>query len=370
MAKTNFTEEDWARLERDWNAWWAHDLRRPMVMGACTAPTSRTRPDWWGGLGQIPHEVSAEAIADEVWDDLSRTSQAGDAWPRFWINYGPGVAAAFLGGNLDMPKGGSTVWFYPGIWQGKELHEIRPEYDADNFWWRRVQSVTAACLERFAGRAQVGFTDLGGNLDIAASLRETQELLMDCLDDPAGVDALSRRITPAWLRFYREQYELIAKAGRGTSAWAPLWSPGRTYMLQSDFSYMISPDLFARWVVPDLAACSAELDHAFYHLDGKGELPHVDHLLTVPNLKGVQWIPGDGQAEPGSPEWWPLLKRLRDAGKLVQIFGTGEVILRMAREVPLTGFAIELWDKENVPELVAAIQRANAELTRRTVVSL
>ena len=28
----DFTEEDWARLERNWTAWWAGELERPMVM--------------------------------------------------------------------------------------------------------------------------------------------------------------------------------------------------------------------------------------------------------------------------------------------------------------------------------------------------
>jgi hypothetical protein len=25
-----FTEEDWERIERDWNAWWAGELDRPL----------------------------------------------------------------------------------------------------------------------------------------------------------------------------------------------------------------------------------------------------------------------------------------------------------------------------------------------------
>ena len=41
---------------------------------------------------------------------------------------------------------------------------------------------------------------------------------------------------------------------RGTDTWAPIWAPDRTYMLQSDFAYMISPSMFERFVVPDLVA--------------------------------------------------------------------------------------------------------------------
>jgi len=367
---TPFTEADWARLERDWTAWWNHDLDRPLLVSINTRPTDRVRPSWWGGLGQMPLTVPAEEIAAELWDDISRTTHHGDSWPRAWMNYGPGIGAAFLGGELEAAP--DTVWFRPGIWAGKPLNEIRPSYDPDQVWWQRIQEVTTACLAQFAGRAQVGFTDIGGNLDLAASLRDTMTLLEDCIDDPEAVDELCQHLTQLWLRFYKEQYALIGAAGRGTSAWAPLWSPGRTYMLQSDFSYMIGPDQFARWVVPDLAACCAELDHGFYHLDGKGQIPHLDHLLAVPGLKGVQWIPGAGQPEAADPVWWPLLKRIRDAGKLVQIYSPGDLVLSMARAVPLTGFVIDLRteDGKNHAELVGAIQRENAALRAKTTVTV
>jgi 5-methyltetrahydrofolate--homocysteine methyltransferase len=207
---------------------------------------------------------------------------------------------------------------------------------------------------------------------MAASLRDTMTLLEDGMDDPDAVDELCRRLTPLWLRYYRELSALVEPAGRGTSSWAPLWSPGRTCILECDFSYMIGPGSFARWVAPFVTACCAELDHGFYHLDGKGQIPHLDHLLAIPGLKGVQWIPGAGQPEAADPVWWPLLKRIRDAGKLVQIYSPGDLVLRLAREVPLTGFAIETWarDRKDQPGLIEAIQRENAALRTSVTVAL
>ncbi|MFA7344369.1 MAG: hypothetical protein WC003_08705 [Terrimicrobiaceae bacterium] len=363
-----FSDEDWSRLERDWTAWWNHELDRPMLVAAGTVLAGRPAPAWWKGCGEtgkLAHDIPAEAVAEEIWNDIRRIPLAGDAWPRFWINFGPGIAAAFVGGDAHPTK--DSMWFYPGIWKDKPLREIRPAYDADNRWWRRVRDLTRACAAVFDGCAQVGFTDIGGGLDIAASLRETQPLLLDCMDDPDGVGELCRLITPLWLRYYEELAAEIVPAGRGTSAWTPLWSPGRTCTMQCDFSYMIGPDQFAEWVVPDLAACCARLDHGFYHLDGKGQIPHLDHLLDIPGLKGVQWIPGDGQPHAADPAWWPLLKRIRDAGKLVQIYSPADAVLRMAREVPLTGITIETWtpDRRNQAELVEAIQRENAAVRSR-----
>lgn len=352
-SKVMFEEEDWESLGRDWTAWWNHDLGRPMVMGNTRIRTSRPRPAWWNDVGRIQHNIPAEDVAEEMLDDVRRTIHHGDAWPREWMNFGPGIAAAFLGG--DAHPSPETMWFTPGKWKGVQLRGIRPEYDEDNPWWRRVQDLTQACVAAFGRSAVVGITDIGGNLDIAASLRDTEPLLMDCLDDPEGVDMLCRRITPLWLRYYDEQCSITEAAGRGTCCWASLWSPGRTYMLQSDFSYMISPALFERWVAPDITECCRHMDHGFYHLDGKGELPHLDVLLSIPELRGIQWIPGDGQPESGDPAWWPVLRRIRAAGKLVQIYTSGKSALRMAQEIPLNGFAIDIGWGEDSGELVDAI---------------
>jgi 5-methyltetrahydrofolate--homocysteine methyltransferase len=368
ITGANFTDADWQRVEHDWTAWWAHELPRPLLV-AVSAPGG---VGWmWQPVAHRALTASAADLAEEKWRDLGRATWHGDAWPRYCVNFGAGAAAAFLGGRLEATPETDTVWFHPGIWEGKELRDIQPAYDADNAWWRRTREVTAACAARFGRGAQVGVADIGGTLDIAASLRGAQELLMDCVDDPDGVGELCRRLTALWPRYYRELRALTVSGGRGGGAWAPLWSPARLAMLQCDFSYMFSPAMFARWVAPDLAACCAELDHGFYHLDGVGQLPHLDHLLAVPRLRGVQWVPGDGQPDATAPEWWPLYQRLRAAGKLVQIFTRDHAaLLRMAREVPLTGFTIALLGSvAHADELIAAVLRENATLTKPATVS-
>src|SRR5690606_31773737 len=74
----------------------------------------------------------------------------------------------------------------------------------------------------------------------------------------------------------------------------------------------------------------------FYHLDGKGQIAHLDHLLSIERLHSIQWIPGDGQPSPD--RWLPLLKRIREGGKLCQVFVTPEGALRIARELGGKGF--------------------------------
>jgi 5-methyltetrahydrofolate--homocysteine methyltransferase len=238
------------------------------------------------------------------------------------------------------------------------LAETELTYSPDNLWWERVASVTRAAVDRWGDRVVIGHTDLGGNLDILASLRGAQELLLDLHDAPDEVDRLARQITPLWLRYYGEFHRLVAATNRGAACWSPLWAPGTCYMLQSDLSYMISPRMFERLVLPDLLACCDALEYPFYHLDGKGEIKHLDILLSIARLRGIQWIPGDGAPPP--EEWLPLLRRIRDGGKLCQLFVSPEGALKIARELGGKGFAFCLTGDDGflTPEQAAACVEA------------
>jgi 5-methyltetrahydrofolate--homocysteine methyltransferase len=239
-----------------------------------------------------------------------------------------------------------TVWFDPP--DNKDIQDIHPAYDANNIWWQRVLDLTRTAVRRFGKTVSISHTDLGGNLDIVASLRGTEQLLYDLYDAPDEVERVVNEVTQLWLRYYRELEPIIAQAGRGTTPWAPIWSAKRCYMLQCDFSYMISPAMFERFVMPDLAACCDYLDHGFYHLDGKGQIPHLDMLLSLKRLRGIQWIPGAGAPPPH--RWLPLLKRIKDAGKLCQIYLTPFGARRIVRALGGRGFVLNINQRMTAPE--------------------
>jgi len=144
------------------------------------------------------------------------------------------------------PGGGSTSGPVspPASWAPGSTEELELNYQPDNPWWQRVKEVTQAIVAHWEGHVAVGHTDLGGNLDILASFTGTEALLIDLIDKPNEVERLVRRITELWIRYYDELDAMIRPVCGGTSCWTPLWSPGKTYMLQSDFSYMISPRMF------------------------------------------------------------------------------------------------------------------------------
>ena len=100
-----------------------------------------------------------------------------------------------------------------------------------------------------------------------------------------------------------------------------IWFEGRGCDVQCDFSAMLSPDMFIEFVLPHLAAQCAHLDHSIYHLDGPGQLPHLDLLLDIPELDGIQWIPGAGNPTVGSPVWFPIYERIQARGKKLVLQG-------------------------------------------------
>jgi hypothetical protein len=60
------------------------------------------------------------------------------------------------------------------------------------------------------------------------------------------------------------------------------------------------------------------LHYGTYHLDGPGAIKHLDFLLSIPELRLIQWVPGAGAAP--FREWIPLLKRIVGAGKRTIVY--------------------------------------------------
>jgi 5-methyltetrahydrofolate--homocysteine methyltransferase len=359
MQPIAFTEQDWARVERDTLAWWNHELDRPLVHLSVQQPVDA--PYAHGYQSNYPLDMPAAEVVEQYAPFFAATRWYADSFPHWWVNFGPGIAAGFLGSEVNsVTEPGETVWFNPP--ERRPIADWDFQLDPNNPWWLRVQEITRAVIERYGRQVQVAHTDLGGNLDILASFTTTEQLLFDVIEQPEVVDRQVARITELWLRYYAALDQIIRPACRGTSAWSPLWSPGKTYMLQCDFSYMISPKMFERFVVPDLTACCDMLDHGFYHLDGKGEIPHLPHLLGIERLRGIQWIPGDGAPTPD--QWLPLLQQIRAGGKLCQVGVSPAGARRIVQNLGGKGFMLIIYGDpafQNPDEVAAFLKTLREE---------
>ena len=351
----HFSEGDWERIRRDWQLWWDHELDRPLVVierleGYDVAP--EMIPDVVKHASDLPAEMPAADVVDYYAELISRTRYYGDAFPRWYPDFGPGVLAAFLGAEPTPMD--HSVWYDP-IFEGS-ITDLELEIDPQNHLWQRICKLTGTAVDRWGRDAVVGYVDLGGNLDILASIYNSEDLLMALMQQPDEVERVTQRITELWLSCYGQLDALIAPVGAGSTAWAQMWAPESFYMLQSDFSIMISPQMFAQFVMPDLAACVNQIAYPFYHLDGPGALRHLDQLLSLEKLRGIQWIPGAGAPPP--EEWLPELKRIRDAGKLCQVYVTPEGARTIAGELGGKGFCFVIFEgvgHEDAIELISSL---------------
>ncbi|MBN1257894.1 MAG: hypothetical protein JXA52_09350 [Planctomycetes bacterium] len=327
----DFSQQRWEQLKEDYKLWWAGELKRPLIhVSNKDRDPGRPEPEIPSHWSQSFYDLSvtSEEIVDR-WDyDLSCRHYLGDSYPFVLPNFGPGVIAAFLGADLE--NGERTVWFHPK--EEKEAKDLSLlGYDPDNLWLNRVKDVSKAAIERWEGLVQVSYTDLGGNLDILSTFRPAEKMLLDLYDCPEEIKRMNWEAHEMWWKYYNEFTDILHPLNPGYTTWTRLFSEEPFYILQCDFCYMISPEMFEEFVKPELVASCQKLTNSFYHLDGPGALRHLDSLLEIEELGGIQWIPGAG-AKP-QKEWPEVYKKVRDAGKLIQLQGDLDTLDTVATAV-------------------------------------
>ena len=336
------TKPDWGMLEGAFSAWWNRKLDRPLV-GVYSPQDGRGTPDmphpFWSFVRRHP-DLDA-AIADwERW--ISQMCFHGALFPKIWINYGPGSLASYYTGYMRWDEASQTVWLEcPTDWDtiaGYSMEHPTPR-------WNTTVEATIRAAETAQGRWFVGTADIGGPLDVLASLRGAENLLTDLLDEPGLVRETSRRLCNEWFVAFDALCAAAAPHQRGTSAWMDIWCGGRWYPLQCDFAAMISPAMFEKFVAPETREMCRRLDRSIYHLDGPNQIGHLDILLDIPELDGIQWVPGSGVPSCEDPCWYPMYRKILERGKLLvlQCFTENRDIPAIFDKVPGGGVLVQTW---------------------------
>ena len=358
----DFSDAQWENVKTNYRRWWKGELGRPIlpcVFWGRDAGREMPKNPLLSFANCNDLRITPKQIVDRYDYELSGYEYVGDSFPLMQtMQFGPGIVAAFLG--ADLLNDSQTVWFRPK--EVKPLNEMHFEYDADNIWLDRIREIFIEGMKRWQGNVVIGFPDLGGIMDILASFRQSDNLLYDLYDEPEQVKRLVNEIADLWHRFYLELCELL-KGSQGYSDWSSIYYEKPSYMLQSDFSFMIGNDLFDEFVKPELEKTSARLSNAWYHLDGIGELKHLDSLLTVDTIKGIQWVPGEG--EPRTRDWSEVYAKISKAKRKIQAyydldFHLDEILQVIERPDDLVkmqfGYSI---DRKN--EIVARLRKYGAE---------
>jgi hypothetical protein len=337
-TRESMVKTDWEHLEQVYRSWWKADLERPLVVLECLKDdNSKGFGAVQNDLHQYPIDMHPQQIAQKIEDAFLEMEYLGDAFPRWMPNCGPGVLAEFLGSRAEYADG--STWFHPIPGAAISDHCI---FDTeDSVWENRIASITQAVIDRLQDSIVIGYPDIGGPVDILASLFGPSEVLMGMLENPEAIHRHLNVLQAAWIAYYNRFSKLLDSAKTIRSfrgSWLPMMAPGNTYPLQCDLSIMIGSDSFERYVYPDIVSCCESIPYSFYHLDGPGSVRHLDSLLAIENLKGIQWVPGAGAPE--AEQWLDVLRKIQAAGKLCQVYVSPEGAKRICDELGGKGFLL------------------------------
>jgi len=250
----------------------------------------------------------------------------------------------FLGCPVTLDE--LTAWARPIIEEGS-LEDYDPndiKIDPDNEWWVLSQKYHAFINELSKGKSMPWPPVLGGLGDMLGALRTTNKLLYDIIDTPEAVKQFEERLMTITLEVFEQFYNIHRDCCFGGSVnWLNMWAPGKTYMPQSDFSYMISTKMFEDLFIEQLIHELDYLDYSLYHLDGIGSFRHVDLLCSLGNLNGIQVLPGAGKPSP--LHYIDVLKKVQAAGKNLQIDIPPEDVAPALENLSSKGLFIRTWCK-------------------------
>ena len=329
----HFDSERWENIRRVYDLWWNRRLDRPIIKiiveDGFLPERIKPQTPLLSQENCADFNYSPDELVDRMDYELSQYEFLGDSFPMVnFDSFGPGILAGFCGAQLDNSSG--RVWFFPK--EQKEISKIHVKYDPENIWVRRIKSIYQAGHKRWKGQVLMGMPDLGGVLDVAAVFRGSENLLYDLYDEPEEVKRLCGEIEIAWMEAYKDLNSILQPVNPGYSDWLGIYSQQESYVIQSDFSYMISESMFEEFAFPALKRMCEELSHIVYHLDGIGEIKHLKHLLSIKKLNAIQWVPGAGQ--PSAGNWIPIYRRIQQAGKGIKVEGEFEDFENVYSEVP------------------------------------
>ena len=323
-------------------AWWHHEIIDRPVIGYSYRKLNFRKgasfDNWY--LAQHIDEIQTQHQIFEK--HAVNQYYGGEKFPHFWPNYGPGIVAAVLGVEPKFQNG--TVWFD----RPTEITEIvslleSSKINANNEWYSRLLKITEYFVTRSQGRYSVGVSDIGGVMDILSSFLTPKNLIINMRRNPGIIDTCRAIILEKLLRIYDDLQAIIDQAQLGCNSWLDVWCPKHWYPIQCDFAAMLSPKWFRRFVLPDIVTQAEHMDYAIYHLDGPEQLKYVDDLIAEPSITGIQWVPGIGELAMESEKWFPLYRKIQQAGKNLVIDSSPMGVARLYKQLDPHGLFVNTY---------------------------
>lgn len=270
---------------------------------------------------------------------LETTVFLAEAMPQADIMVGTDVTdtAVLLGGDYDYLYDEAIIRRDPEV-----LERPVPRFDPGAPFVAALEQVYRRVAAHVGRRAFVNTTMTLDALTTLSLMLGQTELLRTMMRDPAIVLEQVKATAELTRDFYDHFYALLLELGHGESAgWFHCMAEGRFDLLRSDVSVMLTPEMFAEFVVPELTIRAAALDHALFNMDSTSMMRYLDELAEIPGLDGIFWNPGPAEGILG--EHLPELRRIRERGLLLDVMAAdAEEAVLVARELGPEGLMIAL----------------------------
>lgn len=318
---TTFWKDNWEQTKEHFRQWWNHE---GFVLGA------------WGLIpGHPPREellpleqnTPERFYFDAAWraryefNKLATSWMSLDVLPVASTYAGPGALGTYLGCEAHADQ--NTVWYDP-IWADVEEPESLPPitFDPENRFFRHDRELIETLTTRGEGKFLTGLPDLIENMDTLSQLRGNAALLYDMIDRPDWVLQKVMEINQCYFQAFDLLWDLLKdEDGGGSFAPFSIWAPGKTAKVQCDMAAQFSPAMFEQFVVPGLEEQCRWLEYSVFHLDGPACIAHLDLLLGIDALDAIQWTPGPKVPPPTDEEWFPMYRKILQAGKSLLVLG-------------------------------------------------
>ena len=228
--------------------------------------------------------------------NLAAHVRPADTLPAVWPDFANslGIPGVFVGGRLNYRPEATWVMEMPDVYE-RDL----PPFSAEHPVFRALDESLKLMAKELGGQALVTAPYLMDSLTTLALFRGAENLCVDLYERPEDVKRVTRHLDQVALDFHAACYRTLTAAGQPDSlTWADVYAPGSCEMLQVDFSVNISPAMFDEFALPSLRQWAEHFQYNCYHHDGEEQWRFIDRFCGTPNIKSIQWQPGDMNRQP------------------------------------------------------------------------
>lgn len=317
---------DYLDALRRWEAFYAGDILDRPIVTVHARRNGHVDPPPVNYRRRVFEDI--DSVIDGILDHGQATYYAGEAIPAANLSFGPDEVACFCGLELGWSDdSGDTNWSRPGVEDWEKSLPLR--LDPNNPLWKRMLEFYRRAAQRLEGKMLLCPLDLHTNMDLLMAFRGSERLCIDLVDCPEFIDRAMSDARMIFPQVWNATAEAGKMAQRGYCHLA--YSMEGAAVLQCDFSCMMSPGMFRRWVLPALEEEASIVKHVIYHWDGKGALTHTDDLIASRGLQTLAFVPGAGGGS--HMDYIDLYKHIQAGGKCVQLWDTPEQLRLLHRHL-------------------------------------